>query len=240
MQQGMPTTPPRTASTGPAWLLCAVVSASAHALLLGSWGTRPQVGHGAPAGQAFAAPAHTAHISLVTRTVAKAAPPSATAHVRTDDPHAPRANAVAPASADPAAAPPPDQPAPPTRDQAAPGPLRDDYIPRPQLSVPPVAQAPVIIAPPASPQGDGSPSPPARHVGVLALFIDEHGVVRKVQADEPRLPPRLEKAAQEAFLAARFSPGQLDGQIVKSRIRIEVVFDNTPLDAPAAPTPSGS
>ena len=45
--------------------------------------------------------------------------------------------------------------------------------------------------------------------------------------------------AKQAFMPLTFRPGILNGVPVKSRIRIEVVFDNTPL--PEAPTkPEGS
>lgn len=99
----------------------------------------------------------------------------------------------------------------------------DDYIPRPLLSVAPVARAPVVIGSPPDEPGVG------RHVGILSLFIDEEGRVRHISASEPLLPPAFEQAAREAFMAAQFSPGQVDGVAVRSRVRVEVVFDNTPL-----------
>jgi len=99
----------------------------------------------------------------------------------------------------------------------------DDYIPRPLLSVGPAASTPVVID---TPTGDFGV---ARHVGILSLFIDEEGVVRHVAGSDPLLPALLEQAAREAFMAARFTPGEVDGRPVKSRIRVEVVFDNTPL-----------
>ena len=99
----------------------------------------------------------------------------------------------------------------------------DEYVPRPLLSVAPVAQAPVtLIAPP----GD---TRMARHVGILSLFIDEEGRVQHIAANEPVLPPAFEQAAREAFMAARFTPGEVDGLPVKSRVRVEVVFDSTPM-----------
>ncbi|MDM0035966.1 energy transducer TonB [Variovorax sp. J22P271] len=109
----------------------------------------------------------------------------------------------------------------------------DEYVPRPLLSVPPVAQSLVIIA---APEGLADLD---RHVGILSLFIDEDGRVHHVSADEAALPPAFEQAAREAFMAARFSPGQIDGRLVKSRVRVEVVFDSIPL-LPAAPLTSPS
>lgn len=105
-----------------------------------------------------------------------------------------------------------------------------DYVPRPQLSVPPLAQAPVLIAPPA---GDFEPQ---RVVGVLSLYINEYGAVDHVASNGDELPPAFEQAAIAAFQHITFTPGQLDGQAVKSRIKVEVVFDNTPLE----PLPPGS
>ncbi|WP_157731200.1 hypothetical protein [Variovorax sp. HW608] len=99
----------------------------------------------------------------------------------------------------------------------------DDYVPRPLLSVPPVALAPVIIGEPAG------EAPTGRLAGVVSLFIDDQGQVRRVVAEPPYLPPAFEQAARDAFMATRFSPGQLDGQTVKARVRVEVVFDDTPL-----------
>ena len=100
---------------------------------------------------------------------------------------------------------------------------QDEYLPRPLLTVVPVAQTPVIIASP--------PGEPAlgKLTGILSLFIDEDGSVHHIAADEPLLPPAFDMAAREAFMGARFKPGELDGRVVKSRLRVEVVFDDTPL-----------
>jgi len=65
--------------------------------------------------------------------------------------------------------------------------------------------------------------------GRLTLFIDEAGAVRKValaDASDAGLPPPLIEAAREAFLQARFAPGEREGTAVKSRIDIEVSFDD--------------
>lgn len=101
--------------------------------------------------------------------------------------------------------------------------VHDNYVPRPLLSIPPVAQTPVVIAAPDG-EDDGE-----RHVGILALFIDEKGQVQWIEGNEPLLPEPFERAAREAFMAARFSPGEVDGHAVKSKVRVEVVFDGTPL-----------
>ena len=98
----------------------------------------------------------------------------------------------------------------------------DDYVPRPLLTVPPVARTPVIFAAPEGEMFRG------RHVGVLSLFIDEHGQVQRIEADAASLPEAFEQAAREAFMAAQFAPGEIDGAAVKSRVRVEVIFDDTP------------
>ncbi|WP_431126427.1 hypothetical protein [Variovorax paradoxus] len=99
----------------------------------------------------------------------------------------------------------------------------DDYVPRPLLSVPPVAREPLVFAPPPGEMIRG------RHVGVLSLFIDEHGQVQRIMIDEANLPEVLEQAAREAFMSAQFAPGEIDGTAVKSLVRVEVIFDDTPI-----------
>jgi hypothetical protein len=111
--------------------------------------------------------------------------------------------------------------APAAPDPWTPGnPARGAYLPRPLLSIAPKIKAEVVIAmPPGADDG-------ARHVGVLSLFIDEQGRVRHIEPDDPALPPDMEQAAQEAFMSARFSPGQVGGRVVKARINVEVVFES--------------
>ncbi|SDJ04492.1 energy transducer TonB [Variovorax sp. OV700] len=104
-----------------------------------------------------------------------------------------------------------------------PGNFGDDYVPRPLLTVPPVAKTPVIFAAPEGEMFRG------RHVGVLSLFIDEHGQVQRIEADAASLPEAFEQAARDAFMAAQFSPGEIDGAAVKSRVWVEVIFDDMPI-----------
>lgn len=101
-----------------------------------------------------------------------------------------------------------------------------EYIPRPELSFPPVPQAPVLLS---APSGHYETS---RITGILSLYIDETGKVHHITSSETPMPPEFEEAARQAFMSLSFSPGVLDGTPVKSRIRIEVVFDNTPLPDP--------
>lgn len=96
------------------------------------------------------------------------------------------------------------------------------YLPRHLLTVAPRPEAPVIIGYPPDFTEEG------QHTGQLALFIDEHGTVRRVEALDTRLSDKLLAAARSAFLAARFRPGELSGQPVRARIEIEVTFEALP------------
>jgi protein TonB len=223
---------------------CIALSAAAHVLLLAAVvpaGPRPG---GLP--HAASRAARPISVRLITEapaagiaasSAASAAPPASEAG---GTPQGPAVMATKPASApvqafasEPAAA--------PTREtdsSAAAGPddaVDGGYVPRPLLSIAPQPEAPVVIATPPD-MVDMS-----RRVGVLALYIDEQGRVRRIDAEQP-LPPAMERAAREAFMAARFSPGQVDGHVVRSRIRVEVVFDSRPLPAASAahPAPAAS
>lgn len=99
----------------------------------------------------------------------------------------------------------------------------EDYVPRLLLTVPPAARTPVVFAVLPGKAIHG------RYVGILSLFIDEHGTVQRIEADAASLPETLEQAAREAFMAAQFAPGEIDGIAVKSRVRVEVIFDDAPL-----------
>ena len=101
----------------------------------------------------------------------------------------------------------------------------DSYLPRPLLTITPAPSAPVIVPFPRQ------VARPGRYTTTLALFIDENGVVRRVRLEGPSAPQPMQDAARDTFLQAHFSPGQLEGQPVKSLIRVEVVFDNSPLGA---------
>jgi hypothetical protein len=98
----------------------------------------------------------------------------------------------------------------------------DQFVMRALLSTPPTPLAPVVIE---YPPLDGASQ---RYVGELTLFIDEAGVVVRVRAEGEPLPPVLEEAARSAFLSVRFRPGEMtDHGAVKSRIRVEVVFEGS-------------
>lgn len=107
-------------------------------------------------------------------------------------------------------------------------PAPDVYHPRSELSIAPRLQGVLDIAfPPQEPQH-------LRHEATLAIYIDEHGHVRKVTPVQGELPMAFVEAARNAFLSAQFQPGQLHGQAVKSFIHIAVVFEETPAEILAA------
>ena len=95
----------------------------------------------------------------------------------------------------------------------------DSYLPRALLSEPAEALTEIVIAAPQEEEF------PGRRVGILTLFIDEEGQVRHVAPDDILLPPALEQLARDAFMAGRFSPGRINGQPTKSRMRVEIVFE---------------
>jgi hypothetical protein len=95
-----------------------------------------------------------------------------------------------------------------------------EYVPRALLSTVPEPVKPLAIPYPSTGPSEG------HFTTVLALFIDESGAVQRVRLDGPMLPPVLDAAAREAFLKARWQPGQVDGRLVKSLIRVEVVFES--------------
>jgi protein TonB len=113
-------------------------------------------------------------------------------------------------------------PAPPVRGVVfrLPGVLGDDdFFARSALDVGPYPAQPVLIDYPSVDAGSGT------HVSELSLFIDENGRVVRIRVDGPALPAAMEEAARLAFMGATFSPGQVDGLPVRSRIRVEVIFE---------------
>lgn len=96
----------------------------------------------------------------------------------------------------------------------------DDYYPHEALTVRPAPRGVVQIDYPAF-EGERD-----YYVSELVLLVDETGVVSRVLVAGPPLPAPLDGAARSAFSQALFTPGELDGRAVRSRIRVEVVFDS--------------
>ena len=97
-----------------------------------------------------------------------------------------------------------------------------DYLPRSKLT--------------QAPQALGSLQVPFPAVGIgavdlkltLTAYIDEFGEVREVRVDAGPVAPEFAEAARSAFSRARFTPGLIGDIPVRSRLRAEVSFSNTP------------
>lgn len=95
----------------------------------------------------------------------------------------------------------------------------EEFFPRDALDVGPSPTAPVLIDYPPTGGTTGT------HAGILSLFIDEIGKVVRVRVDTQALAPAMQDAARSAFMGATFAPGLVDGLPVRSKIRVEVVFE---------------
>jgi len=106
--------------------------------------------------------------------------------------------------------------------------VQEVYLPRNELSLPPRPLSLIDI---------GFPPQEAvqeRLEATLAVYIDELGQVRKVEAVRGELPPALLESARNAFLGAQFKAGEQQGRAVKSFIHVAVVFEETPVQNVAA------
>lgn len=232
------------------WATPLMLATSLHAAVLGSALRWHQAGGSQPdpaAGAATAAAAPSrAVLRLVTAQQApapmgqdEAAPPAVQPTV---EPAVESATEPATESATEPMPEPPHDDAAPAPDAAAPVPLQtatradaestapapEVYHPRSALSLAPRLQGIVDIAfPPEEPQH-------VRHEATLAIYIDEHGHVRKVNTVEGELPAVFVQAARNAFLGARFQPGEQHGVAVKSFIHVAVVFEARPAELLAA------
>lgn len=146
--------------------------------------------------------------------------------------------APATAPAQPPAAPEPPRPAepappPPPPVPAAPPALRlpfvpapdEAFLPRSALTVPPKPLSDIVIPDVSSEDLKGGS---AAVKLVITLFINEQGRVERIRLDTEDAEPALEQAAVRAFAGARFTPGELNGQPVKARMRIEIEIDPVP------------
>ncbi|MBI5334089.1 MAG: hypothetical protein HZB72_05795 [Burkholderiales bacterium] len=100
------------------------------------------------------------------------------------------------------------------------GPDAQGYVPRPLLSTAPEPTQDIALPFPLDFAGRG------RFAGILTLYIEADGRVSRVVVEGASLPPPLARVAQQAFSGTRFTPGRVERRIVKSRIRVEVVFEN--------------
>lgn len=107
-------------------------------------------------------------------------------------------------------------------------PRLQDYVPRPLLTLAPTPLHDIALAYPGDGPGMGL------YLATVTLYIDALGLVRAMDFDGPGLPEALRRQARQAFETARFTPGEVDGQAVGSRIRLELLFESRLLPRPAA------
>lgn len=94
------------------------------------------------------------------------------------------------------------------------------YLPRSRLTVPPEPTTEIVIPDPGGLAGTDAQL--REKTVILTLYINEEGWVDRITVDTPDPDPGVELAAKKAFGSARFTPGEIDGKRVKSRMRIEV------------------
>lgn len=94
------------------------------------------------------------------------------------------------------------------------------YLPRGQLTTAPKLLEQVEVPFPDDVQG-------VVHLSVqITLFIDEAGRVQRIRVDAPQqVHPAFERVIRQAWLNARFAPGELHQVPVRSRLRLEVDFE---------------
>jgi hypothetical protein len=91
-----------------------------------------------------------------------------------------------------------------------------------ELETRPQPLSPIAVPYPKDAQQGGAWS------ALLAIFIDEDGTVVRVNVLSAKLPLPFEDAAVTTFGSARFRPGRIGDKPVKSRMVIEVFFENAP------------
>lgn len=95
------------------------------------------------------------------------------------------------------------------------------YLPAEELDERPLIRTPVQPAfPPDAPAASGRV--------VLRLLINEAGTVDETVAVRADPPGVFDAAAVDAFASARFTPGRMDGNAVKSALTIEIRFGEAP------------
>ena len=126
-------------------------------------------------------------------------------------------------------------PAPPQKETPATPPRADPYY----FELRELSQRPQLVSlVEVEARTDARPAQPGR---LLArVLIGEQGSVEHVQIDESDLPSAFEQAAIDAFLQARYTPGQIDGRAVRSQIRIEVSYDGAPAGGELLSAQAGS
>ena len=91
-----------------------------------------------------------------------------------------------------------------------------------ELTTRPQPLSPIAVPYPKDVQQDGAWS------ALLAILIDEDGAVVRVNVLSAKLPFPFEDAAVKTFGSSRFRPGRIGEKPVKSRMVVEVFFENVP------------
>ena len=102
-----------------------------------------------------------------------------------------------------------------------------EYVIGSQLSQRPVALGTIDV-----PYPDIGPEGSEVRV-VLTLYINERGIVDRVQVEDSDVPAPLADAARRTFLLATFTPGRVHDQAVRSQVQVEVSFSAVPSGADA-------
>jgi hypothetical protein len=84
-------------------------------------------------------------------------------------------------------------------------------------SLPELAEQPTVA-------GLAWPSDASGWAARLVVYVDEHGRVHRVDADEESIPASLLQALQVALEAARFTPGRLRGTPVKAFVHMQATI----------------
>jgi hypothetical protein len=69
------------------------------------------------------------------------------------------------------------------------------------------------------------PDVPAK-AATLKILIDEYGEVDQVIVEDSLLPEAAQKTVVDAFVKARFHPGEINGVPVKSQLKIEIMLED--------------
>ncbi|SMC21145.1 TonB protein C-terminal [Andreprevotia lacus DSM 23236] len=102
---------------------------------------------------------------------------------------------------------------------ALPGDPHDAYLPRNSLTFAPMPQQNIDLP-------DQAEWRDVTGAAQLVLYVNELGYVDEVAVRESTLPQVIVQAAIDQFKRAVFSPGLKENQPVKSRILIEIRYQN--------------
>lgn len=100
----------------------------------------------------------------------------------------------------------------------------EDYIDARRVTLRPALTSVVSLPEPSSDQKAGR--------ATFTLFISTLGRAEHVRVEASNLPANIELETKQAFLSARYRPGEIDGRPVNTRLEVEIV-----LEPPTEPLP---